>query len=135
MRMAPISRVGDEDYFAKALLDYEAEYGVPDIAKGLKKKDAGASGSSATTNDKALARLMVSELEMHHERSMAMKKKERLVFLKIRKREVEIRERELAMQEYKQRQKDIMFYMQPYYHLTGDALKQMEDIRAGIKAK
>ncbi|GJT69953.1 hypothetical protein Tco_1029239 [Tanacetum coccineum] len=29
MRMASISGVGDEDYFAKALLDYEAEYGVP----------------------------------------------------------------------------------------------------------
>ncbi|GJY46644.1 hypothetical protein Tco_0435707 [Tanacetum coccineum] len=106
-----------------------------DKAKGFKKKGAGASGSSATMNDEALARLMVFELAMHHKHSMAMKREERLAFLKIKKREVEIRERKLAIQEYKQCQKNIMFYMQPYNHLTEDALKQMEDIRTGIKAK
>nr|GEX48618.1 hypothetical protein [Tanacetum cinerariifolium] len=106
-----------------------------DKAKCLKKKGAGASGSSATTNDEALTRLMVSELAMHHERFMAMKKEECLAFLNIRKRELEIHKRELAMQEYKQCQKDIMFYTQPYNQLTRDALKQMEYIRMGIKAK
>ncbi|GJW37235.1 hypothetical protein Tco_0060155 [Tanacetum coccineum] len=50
-------------------------------------------------------------------------------------REVECRERELAMQEYRQRQEDIRFYMQPYDHLTGDALTHMEALRAEIKAK
>nr|GEX42783.1 hypothetical protein [Tanacetum cinerariifolium] len=52
-----------------------------DKAKGLKKKGAIASGSSATMKDEALASLMVFELAMHHERSMAVKKKERLDFL------------------------------------------------------
>ncbi|GJZ52083.1 zinc finger BED domain-containing protein RICESLEEPER 2-like protein [Tanacetum coccineum] len=106
-----------------------------DKAKGLKKKGAGSSGSSSSMNCETLARLMVSELALHNECSMAMKKKECLAFLEIRRREVEIRERELAMQDYKQRQKDIMFYMQPYNHLTGDALKLMEEIRAGINEK
>nr|GEY01559.1 hypothetical protein [Tanacetum cinerariifolium] len=79
---AHMSGAGDEDYFVKALLDYEAEYRVSfilhhcweDKAKGLKKKGAGASRLSASTNDEALARLMVSELAMYNERSMAMKK-------------------------------------------------------------
>ncbi|GKC50027.1 hypothetical protein Tco_1072772 [Tanacetum coccineum] len=144
---AQMSGAGDQDYFEKALLDYEAEYGVPfgwilnsfntesgdarinlnvdvgddnedevqaverpmgmDKAKGLKKKGARVSGSSSSTNEEALARLMVSELAMHNERSMAMKKEELLAFLEIRRWKVEIHERELAMQEYKQCQKDI----------------------------
>ncbi|GKE71123.1 hypothetical protein Tco_1529195 [Tanacetum coccineum] len=86
-------------------------------------------------NDGASARLMVSELAMHNERAIEMKKEERLAFLKIKRREVECRERELAMQEYQQRQKEIMFYMQPYDHLTGVARRQMEETRAGIKEK
>ncbi|GJZ96650.1 hypothetical protein Tco_0668984 [Tanacetum coccineum] len=98
-----------------------------DKAEGSKKKGAGSSGSSSSMNDEALARLMVPEL--------AMKKKERLAFLEIRRRKVKIRERELAMQEYKQCQKDIMFYVQPYNHLTRDTLKQIVEIRVGIKEK
>nr|GEY95057.1 hypothetical protein [Tanacetum cinerariifolium] len=112
---APMSGAGDEDYFAKALLDYEAEYRVPftlchcwDASINL-NVDGGDNEEyeSATTNDEALVKLMVFELAMHHERSM----------------------------EYIQCQKDTMFNMQPYNHLTGDALKQMEDIRTGIKVK
>ncbi|GJT67041.1 RNA-directed DNA polymerase, eukaryota, reverse transcriptase zinc-binding domain protein [Tanacetum coccineum] len=38
-------------------------------------------------------------------------------------------------EEYKQRQEDIRFYMEPYDHLTGDALIHMEALRAEIKAK
>ncbi|GKC63610.1 reverse transcriptase domain-containing protein [Tanacetum coccineum] len=76
-----------------------------DKVKGLKKKGSRSSGSSSSMNDEALDR------------------------------EVEYRERELAMQEYKQRQEYIRFYMQPYDHLTGDALNHMEAIRAEIKAK
>ncbi|GKC59687.1 hypothetical protein Tco_1087285 [Tanacetum coccineum] len=100
MRIAQASRPGDEDYFATTLLDYEAEFGVPftlrhcweDKVKGSKKKGARSSKSSTSMNDEALARLMVSELAMHNERSMSMKKEEHLAFLEIRKREVEIRE-------------------------------------------
>ncbi|GJY65439.1 hypothetical protein Tco_0467677 [Tanacetum coccineum] len=43
-------------------------------AKGSKKKRAGSSGSSLSMNDKALARLMVSELAIHNECAIAMKK-------------------------------------------------------------
>ncbi|GJS13676.1 retrovirus-related pol polyprotein from transposon TNT 1-94 [Tanacetum coccineum] len=50
-------------------------------------------------------RLMVFELAMHNERAMEMKKQERVEFLEIKKREIIILEQELAMQEYKQRQK------------------------------
>ncbi|GJR41213.1 hypothetical protein Tco_1216897 [Tanacetum coccineum] len=78
-----------------------------DKAKGLKKKGSRSSGSSSSTNDKGLARLIVSELAMHNERAIEMKKEERLAFLEIKRREVECRERELAMQEYQQRQEDI----------------------------
>nr|GEU38189.1 uncharacterized mitochondrial protein AtMg00810-like [Tanacetum cinerariifolium] len=90
-----------------------------DKAKGLKKKGSRSLKSSSSMNDKALARLMVSSLAMHNERVMEMKKEECLAFLEIRMREVEIRDRELAMQEYKQLQKDIMFYFKPYDHLNG----------------
>nr|GEV08757.1 hypothetical protein [Tanacetum cinerariifolium] len=78
-----------------------------DKAKGSKKKGARSSRSSSSMNDEALARLMVSELVMHNERAIAMKKEERTTFLETRKREVEYRERELAIHEYKQCQKDI----------------------------
>ncbi|GKE53726.1 hypothetical protein Tco_1488882 [Tanacetum coccineum] len=81
-----------------------------------------------------MARLMVSELAMHNERAIGLKKVERLAFLEIKMSEVELRERELAMQEYRQRHEDKMFYMQPYDHLTGDALNRMEALRAKIKA-
>nr|GEV15005.1 hypothetical protein [Tanacetum cinerariifolium] len=54
-----------------------------DKAKGLKKKGARVSGSSSSMNEEALTRLMVSELEMYNERSMAMKKEEHLTFLEI----------------------------------------------------
>ncbi|GKD23793.1 hypothetical protein Tco_1225496, partial [Tanacetum coccineum] len=77
-----------------------------DMTKGMKKKVAGSSGSLTSMNDEALAR-----------------------------REVECREREIEMQEYRQRQKDLRFYMQPYDHLTRDALTHMEALRAEIKAK
>nr|GEU66237.1 hypothetical protein [Tanacetum cinerariifolium] len=83
----------------------------------------------------ALAMLMVSELATHNELAMEMKKQERAEFLEIKKREMKIGEQELAMQEYKQRQKDMRSYMQPYNHLTRHVLKQMEELMARIKAK
>ncbi|GJW48008.1 zinc finger BED domain-containing protein RICESLEEPER 2-like protein, partial [Tanacetum coccineum] len=175
------SEARDEDYFAKALLDYEVEFRIPftlrhcwevlrhslkwweqevprfggtkndakrsktfwsssfnteyedaninlnvdardddeddvqelqrligrDKAKGLKKKGAGSSGSSSSMNDEVLDRLMVSELATQTESAMAIKKEERAAFLEINRREVVCRERELEIQKYKQRQKDI----------------------------
>ncbi|GJY04652.1 hypothetical protein Tco_0370592 [Tanacetum coccineum] len=86
-------------------------------------------------NDEAFAKLMVSELAMHNERAIGMKKEERLAFMEIKRMEVECHERELAMHEYRQRQEDIRFYMEPYDHLTGDALIHMEALKAEIKAK
>ncbi|GJZ15428.1 hypothetical protein Tco_0551105 [Tanacetum coccineum] len=149
MRRVQESGAGDEDYYARALLDYEAEHGMQftlhhcweryktsgsgsfntesgdasinlnvdvgddgedevqelrrpigrDKAKGLKKKGSRSLGSSSSANDEALARFMVSELAMHNERAIEMKKEERLAFLEIIRREVECREREFAMQE------------------------------------
>ncbi|GJR93034.1 hypothetical protein Tco_0265208 [Tanacetum coccineum] len=141
MRRTQDSGAGDEDYYARALLDYEVEHGMSftlrhywevlnvwdasinlnvdvgddeedevqelrrlmskDKVKGLKKKGPKLSGSSSCTNDEALAR-----------------------------RAVECCERELTMQKYRQRQEDIMFYMHPYDHLSGDALNRMEALRA-----
>ncbi|GJS71975.1 hypothetical protein Tco_0704816 [Tanacetum coccineum] len=73
-----------------------------DKAKGLKKKVAGSSGSSSSMNDEALARLMLSELPTQNKTVMAMKKEECAAFLEIKRREVECREREIEMQEYRQ---------------------------------
>ncbi|GJT06537.1 hypothetical protein Tco_0840999 [Tanacetum coccineum] len=104
-----------------------------DKAKGLKKKKvAGSSGLSASMNDEALARLMLCELATQNETAMTMKKEERTAFLEIKRRDVECREQEIEMQEYRQRQKDIRFYMQPYDHLIGDALRHMEALRVEI---
>ncbi|GKG53045.1 hypothetical protein Tco_0552313, partial [Tanacetum coccineum] len=72
---------------------------------------------------------------MRNERAIGIKKEQRLTFLKIKMRDVECRERELAMHEYRKRQEDIMFYMQPYDHLTGDALAHMEASRGRRKHK
>ncbi|GJV34025.1 hypothetical protein Tco_1394425 [Tanacetum coccineum] len=156
------SRAGDEDYFNKALVDYEAEFRVPftlchcweifknslkwweqevprpmgrDKARGSKKKGAGSSGSSVNMTDEALATLMVSELATQTASAMAIKKEERVAYTEIKRREVECRERELEMQAYRQCQEDMRFYMQPYDHLTGDQLAHMKALRAEIKAK
>nr|GEZ56659.1 hypothetical protein [Tanacetum cinerariifolium] len=48
-----------------------------DKAKGFNKKGLKSSGSSSSTNDEALASLMVFELAMHNERATGMKKEER----------------------------------------------------------
>nr|GEW91298.1 hypothetical protein [Tanacetum cinerariifolium] len=92
-----------------------------------KKKGSSASGSSSM-NDEALARLMVTEIA-------TQEKEQRDSFLGIKGREVGCRERELEAQEYRQRQEDIRFYLQPYDHLTGEQRMAMEEARAEIKAK
>nr|GFD52866.1 hypothetical protein [Tanacetum cinerariifolium] len=88
------------------------------------KKGSRASGSSST-NDEALARLMVTEMA-------SQEKEERLAFLKIKMREVECREREVRNQECRQSQGNIRFYLEPYGHLTRDARMAMEELRAEI---
>ncbi|GKD79352.1 hypothetical protein Tco_1341973 [Tanacetum coccineum] len=128
---------GDEDYYNKALINCEAEHGMQftfrhcweynlnvddgddeedevkelqrplgkDKAKHLKKIGLRSSGSSSNMNNETLARLMVSELAMHTKR------------------------------EDRQPQEEIRFYMQPYDHLTGDALAHMEAPRAKINVR
>ncbi|GKB66917.1 hypothetical protein Tco_0928329 [Tanacetum coccineum] len=100
----------------------------------MRKKGQRASGSSSM-NDEPLARLMVSEMAMHTKHAIEMQKEEHKDFLEIKRWEVECHERELAIQEYRQRQEDMRFYMQSYDHLTGDALNHMEPLRAEIKVK
>ncbi|GJY15004.1 hypothetical protein Tco_0385426 [Tanacetum coccineum] len=92
-----------------------------------KKKGSRASGSSSM-NDVALARLMVTEMT-------AQEKEQRDAFLEIKRREVECCELEIAAHEYRQRQEDIKFYLQPYDHLTGEQRMAMDEARAEIKAK
>nr|GEW64785.1 putative reverse transcriptase domain-containing protein [Tanacetum cinerariifolium] len=46
----------------------------------FQEEGVGSSGSSSSINDEALARLIVSELAMHNERAIAMKKEEHLAF-------------------------------------------------------
>ncbi|GKB89787.1 hypothetical protein Tco_0962059, partial [Tanacetum coccineum] len=105
-----------------------------DKALGLKKKGVGSSGSSMNMNDETLARLMVSELATQTASAIAMKKDERAAYFEIKKREVELREREFELQAYRQRQEDMRFYMQPYDHLTRVQLAHMEAMRSEIKA-
>ncbi|GKA16863.1 hypothetical protein Tco_0696700 [Tanacetum coccineum] len=58
-----------------------------DKGKGLNKKGLRSSGSLSSTNDEALARLMVSEMAMLNESVIGMKKEERLAFLEIKMRD------------------------------------------------
>nr|GFA40154.1 hypothetical protein [Tanacetum cinerariifolium] len=78
-----------------------------DKAKGSKKKGFRSSGSSMNMTDEALAMLMVFELATQTENAMAVKKEEQSTYMEIKRREVECRERENAMQEYRQRQEDM----------------------------
>ncbi|GJV65314.1 hypothetical protein Tco_1476142 [Tanacetum coccineum] len=107
--------------------DVKVRMGRDKVRAAAKNKGLKASGSS-TMNDDALARLMVTEMT-------AQEKEEHLAFIKIKRREVECREREVAAQEYRARQEDIRFYLPPYGHLTGDHRMAMDEARATIKAK
>nr|GEU54831.1 hypothetical protein [Tanacetum cinerariifolium] len=151
---AHASEAGDKDYFAMALLDYEAEHGIPFIFVIVRS-------SFNTEFGDASINLNVDvgddEEDEVHELPRPMGKKKRKVngvrygneqgtchgneerrTLSVfgdQKEGEETREQELAMQQYKQRQKDIMFYMRPYHHLTGDARRHIEETRAGVKVK
>nr|GEU43663.1 hypothetical protein [Tanacetum cinerariifolium] len=92
------------------------------------RKRKGRASRSSSMNDEALARLMVTEMT-------SQEKEQREAFLEIKRREVECCEREARNHEYRQRQDDIRFYLQPYGHLTRDAQLAKEELRAEIKAK
>ncbi|GKC04222.1 hypothetical protein Tco_0995832 [Tanacetum coccineum] len=104
MRRAHESGAGDEDYYNMTLLHYKAQTGVPfklrhcwrDKAKGSTKEKGPRSLGSSSTNDEALARLMVSELAMQNKRAIEMQKEEHKAFLEIKRKEVECREREFG---------------------------------------
>nr|GFA01607.1 hypothetical protein [Tanacetum cinerariifolium] len=93
MRKVHASGAVDDDYYARALLDYEVKHGMSFTlrhcwegqSEGFKEGPR-SSGSSSSTNNKALARLMVFDLAMHNERAIKIKKKECLAFLEIKKR-------------------------------------------------
>ncbi|GJU01879.1 hypothetical protein Tco_1112217 [Tanacetum coccineum] len=133
------SGIGDEDYYARALLDYEAEHGMPFTLRHCWEvlKESGDASINLNVDVGDDEEDEVDGLRAGNEQQTCHWKEERrtLSLLEIKMREVECRERELAMQEYRQRQEDIRFYMQPYDHLTGDALNHMEALRAEIKAK
>nr|GEW24232.1 hypothetical protein [Tanacetum cinerariifolium] len=99
-----------------------------DKAKDVAKNKGSRASGSSSTNDEALARLMVTEMA-------SQKKVERLAFLENKRRDVECREREVRNQECRQHQEDIRFYLQQYDHLTRDAWMAMKELRAEIKAK
>ncbi|GJY46046.1 hypothetical protein Tco_0435109, partial [Tanacetum coccineum] len=116
------TNVGDND--GDGMQEIRRTIGKDKARAARKNKGSG----SSTMSDDALARLMVTEMT-------AQEKEERLAFIKIKRREVECREREVAAQEYRARQEDIRFYLQPYDHLTGDHRMAMDEARATIKAK
>nr|GEY79583.1 reverse transcriptase domain-containing protein [Tanacetum cinerariifolium] len=83
----------DAGFWTEILQYFESKKRHPFVKpKGLKKKKGSiSSGSSSNTNDKALARLIVSDLAMHNEHAIEMKEEEHLTFLEIKGREVEYR--------------------------------------------
>nr|GEW59665.1 hypothetical protein [Tanacetum cinerariifolium] len=97
MRKLQESRASDEDYYAMALVDYEAKT-ITSLLGDFKwdKDDAKKKGSrasrSSSMNDEELVRLMVSEMALQNERAIEMQKEERLAFLEIKRREMDCRE-------------------------------------------
>ncbi|GJX08044.1 hypothetical protein Tco_0195976 [Tanacetum coccineum] len=131
------SRAGDEDYFNKALLDYEAEFG--------KSKTSGSSSFNTKSGDASFNSNVDAEDKDENEvqdvprpigrdkvdglrvgnvngKCHGNKERKRAAYMEIKRREVECHEQELVIQEYRLRQEDMRFYMQPYDHLTEDAL-------------
>ncbi|GKB51922.1 hypothetical protein Tco_0902675 [Tanacetum coccineum] len=83
-----------------------------DKARAAAKNKRSKALGSSTKNDDALARLMVNEMT-------SVEVQQREAFIKLKRREVECREREIAATEYRAQQEDIKLYLQPYDHLTG----------------
>ncbi|GJR58539.1 glutathione S-transferase T3-like protein [Tanacetum coccineum] len=97
-------------------------------ARAAAKNKWSKASASSTMNDDALARLVVNEMT-------AAEVEQREKFIKLKRREVECREREIATTEYRAQQEDMKLYLQPYNHLTGEQRLAWEEIRAKIKAK
>nr|GEZ77442.1 hypothetical protein [Tanacetum cinerariifolium]GEZ78736.1 hypothetical protein [Tanacetum cinerariifolium] len=79
MRRAQASGVGDEDYYATTLLDYGVEHGMPFTLRHCWEGQSEMFEEEMVeiigiVIEEALARLMVSEMAMHNERAMEMKK-------------------------------------------------------------
>ncbi|GJY02432.1 ALP1-like protein [Tanacetum coccineum] len=119
------TNVGDND--EDEVQEIRRPKGMDKARAAGKNKGLKASGSS-TTNNNALARLMVTEM-------IAAEKEQREAFIEIKRRKVECREREVAAMEYRQQQEDIRFYLQPYDHLTEDRWMEMDEATTKIKAK
>ncbi|GJY21585.1 hypothetical protein Tco_0394151 [Tanacetum coccineum] len=114
----------DQDYVNRALMDYQ-------FKRGSKRRKSSGFGSFNTESGEASINLNTNVDNNDEDEE----KEQRDAFIAIKMREVECCERELATQEYRQRQEDIRFYLQPYDHLTGKQQMAMEEVRAKIKAK
>ncbi|GKB43948.1 hypothetical protein Tco_0888890 [Tanacetum coccineum] len=149
------SGVGDKDYFAKALLDYEAEFGVRLCFVIAGSKTSGSSSFNTESRDASINLNAdigdddeddVQELlrPIGRDKEKGLKKKwvgssrssssmndEALARLMVS----ELATQTKSTMEYRQRQEGIRFYMQPYDHLTTDGLMNMEQLRAEIKMK
>ncbi|GKD53508.1 hypothetical protein Tco_1286895 [Tanacetum coccineum] len=123
MRRAQESGAEDEDYFER----------------GSKRHKSSGFGSFNTESGEASINLNTNvddndEDEVDGNRDDSLRERTTR-FRAIKIREVKCCERELATQEYRQRQEDIRFYLQPYDHLTVKQQMAMEEVRAEIKAK
>nr|GEU33384.1 hypothetical protein [Tanacetum cinerariifolium] len=86
LHRAQDSGAGEEEYFNKAILDYEAEFEVPFTLRSSKTNEQGQ--SERTIDDmthETLARLMVYELATQTASAMAMKKEERAAYMEIKR--------------------------------------------------
>ncbi|GJW73534.1 zinc finger BED domain-containing protein RICESLEEPER 2-like protein [Tanacetum coccineum] len=83
-----------------------------------KNKWAASSASTTSGNDETLARLMVIKYA-NLNNPYNVKKTQNWEALEIRKNVSKLKEQELRMREYEQRQKDKLFYMHHTDHLTG----------------
>ncbi|GJS64188.1 hypothetical protein Tco_0678752 [Tanacetum coccineum] len=132
MRMSQKSRASDEDYVKRALMHYQAKtrntfkYRHCWEAATLKMRCRKFDDQWAGTKREMLQKIKGRE---HRD----IQKEQREAFLEIKRKEVECCEREIAAQEYRQRQEDIRFYLQPYNHLTGEERMEMETLRVEIK--
>ncbi|GJR76277.1 glutathione S-transferase T3-like protein [Tanacetum coccineum] len=170
LRRLQESGASDEDYYAMALVDYEAETGTTfklrhcwEILKGSPKwmqsevpkfaaksgegsKRYKTSGSSSFNIESGEASINLNanvgddeEDEVQEIRRPIGRDKAKDVAKKKGSRasgSSSMNDEALArLMEYRQRQEDIRFYLQPYDHLVGDAQAAMESLRAEINAK
>ncbi|GKE24455.1 hypothetical protein Tco_1435967 [Tanacetum coccineum] len=114
------SGVGDEDYFNRALLDYEAETEVSFKLRHCSDKRYKTYGSSSFNAEYREASINMN-VDVGDDDGDEVQFDDRLAGTK--------------RKEYRQHQEDIRFYLQPYDHLIGYARTAMEALRAEIKAK